>query len=339
VNEDTNLAYDIFNACLSHVGQRKTSSKWVSFNAVCCQFNGETIDTRKRGGLLLTAEGGLVYSCFNCSYKAGWRPGNLIAKKMSNLLEWFGLPEDEIKNLNYKAWKIKENNKTIAAPREWTTFDFKEVSLPSGAMPFSYWVNQDTHDPIFLQILSYMAERGECLLTAIDYYWTPFKQQSLNKRVIIPFTWKGKIVGWTARATFPTKYRYMSDVQPHYLFNIDSITFEQVFIIVCEGPFDAIAINGIATLGDKISYEQRQWLRSTGKDIIILPDRVKQGGALVDIALEEGWYVSFPKWDEGVKDAAEASKQYGKLYTLWSIIQERTNRKLTISTLRQMRLK
>jgi hypothetical protein len=339
VNDDNNLAYDIFNACLSHVGQRKTSSKWVSFNAVCCRYNGESVDTRKRGGLLLTAEAGIVYSCFNCSYKAGWRPGSLFSKRLSNLLVWFGVPEDDIKNFNLKAWRIREHDRPAEVIKEWTTFNFKEVSLPIGAKPFSYWVNQEVHDPKFLQVLTYMSERGECLLTAFDYYWTPHKQQSLSKYVIIPFTWKSKIVGWTARASFPTRYRYMSDVQPHYLFNIDSVTTEQNFIIVCEGPFDAIAVNGVATLGDKISTEQRQWLRSTGKHIIILPDRVKQGGKLVDIALEEGWYVSFPKWDEGVKDAAEASKRYGKLYTLWSVISERSNRRLTISTLRQMRLK
>jgi hypothetical protein len=30
--------------------------------------------------------------------------------------------------------------------------------------------------------------------------------------------------------------------------------------------------------------------------------------------------VSFPNWDDGIKDANDALKHYGRLYTLYSII-------------------
>jgi hypothetical protein len=92
-------------------------------------------------------------------------------------------------------------------------------------------------------------------------------------------------------------------------------------------------------LGDHLSLDQCQWLNNTGKKIIVLPDREKEGGALVDIALRENWFVSFPPWDTDVKDAADASKKYGKLYTLWSVLDSRTNNKLNINIRRQMDLK
>ena len=55
--------------------------------------------------------------------------------------------------------------------------------------------------------------------------------------------------------------------------------------------------------------------------------------------MRENWYVSFPKWDPDIKDAADASKKYGKLYTLFSVIQAKTNNKLDISIRRKMDLK
>ena len=42
-------------------GKRKTnsSSGWISFNAVCCHHNGESADTRGRGGMMMNADGGV----------------------------------------------------------------------------------------------------------------------------------------------------------------------------------------------------------------------------------------------------------------------------------------
>jgi hypothetical protein len=88
-------------------------------------------------------------------------------------------------------------------------------------------------------------------------------------------------------------------------------------------------------LGDKISAEQVQWIKQTGKTPIVVPDRQDEGGNLVDIALREGWYVSFPRWEADVKDAADAAKRYGRLYTIWSLIDARTQNKLQIKIERQ----
>ena len=37
--------------------KKPTPSGWLSFNAVCCQHNGSTRDTRGRGGLKATEAG------------------------------------------------------------------------------------------------------------------------------------------------------------------------------------------------------------------------------------------------------------------------------------------
>ena len=108
------------------------------------------------------------------------------------------------------------------------------------------------------------------------------------------------------------------------------------FIIVVEGPFDAISIDGVAAFGSEMNKSQIQWLNSSDKEKIVLPDRQRKNQGLIDIALSNDWSVSFPCWEENIKDAADAQRQYGQLYTLASIIKFRTNSRLQIEIKRKM---
>ena len=45
--------------------RKQGQNGWISFNAVCCIHNGETADTRGRGGITTNA-GTVSYHCFNC---------------------------------------------------------------------------------------------------------------------------------------------------------------------------------------------------------------------------------------------------------------------------------
>ena len=334
-----NITQDIFNQCVALVAKKKASGQWTSFNAVCCVHNGETADTRGRGGLLRTGQGGLIYSCFNCHYRTGWSPGAIPSKRFMNLLGWFGLSIEQTRNFYFQASKLRvlDDHQREEIVRT-TSFNFNSAQLPNGARPFSYWLeNQMSTD--FLDVVDYMSNRGDTLLTAMDYYWTPEQENSLNKRVIVPFVWQQQVVGWTARAIFPTKYRYYSQVPKNFMFNTQNIKPHHSHILVAEGPFDALAVGGIAMLGNHMSKEQIAWLNDQGKKIVIVPDREKQGGPLVDVALQENWYVAFPRWEQGIKDAADASKAYGKLFTVWSILDTATNKKLEIGVRRQLDLK
>ena len=325
---------------LAPSNRKRTPSGWMKFNCPCCIHNKQSKpDTKQRGGILMSSEGITVWHCFNCAYTATWAEGRNLSTRFEKLFEWMGIDQDDLKKLRFKIWQLKENapKQQLENKQSWIKFDFPEKKLPENAFSFSEWLSQETYYPNFLKVVDYVASRGDHILTARDYYWTPNKE--LRNHVIIPFTWENKIVGWTARATYTTKFRYMLDIPTHYMFNTESIKNDHEYIIIVEGPFDAIAIDGVAMLGDHISTEQCQWLNNTGKKIIVLPDREKEGGKLVDIAMRENWYVSFPKWDPDIKDAADASKKYGKLYTLFSVIQAKTNNKLDISIRRKMDLK
>jgi nitrogen fixation protein len=87
-----------------------------------------------------------------------------------------------------------------------------------------------------------------------------------------------------------------------------------------EGPFDAIAVEGIAVLSNEIGSAQAQRLKNLGLPIIVVPDRDLAGAKLINAALEHGWSVSIPPWDTHIKDVSDAVKEYGKMYTVWSIL-------------------
>ena len=79
--------------------RKQSPSGWLSFNAVCCTHNGNSIDRRQRGGIKIT-EQGWSYHCFNCSYTASFVLGRTVSFKARRLLTWLGVPENEIEHLN-----------------------------------------------------------------------------------------------------------------------------------------------------------------------------------------------------------------------------------------------
>ena len=334
----SNLVYEALMNLMP--GSRKrTASGWVNIDGVCCIHNGESRDTRKRLGITMGLDNAsVVVQCFNCKFRAGWKPGQNLSKRMTSFLQWMGMGDAELKKLSFKIWQEREREKMdpTYVPKEYAKLDFKPAELPKGAKHVLTLLEEGCEDPNFLKTMLYLSERGDDILTGYDFYWTPIKAEyHMNERIIVPFRWKGEIVGWTARAVFPTKHRYTTSVQPNYLFNTEVADGDWEYLFLCEGPFDAIAINGVATLGDKITDDQIRWLNQCGKTIVVVPDRVDQGGTLVDVAIKEGWHVSFPRWDAGIKDGADACKTYGKLYTIWSIIDAKAVDKLEINVRRQ----
>ena len=119
--------------------KRKSSvSGWISFNAVCCEHNGESRDTRGRGGVITNTNGSVSYSCFNCGFKANYTPGRHLNYKFRKLLSWLGADENSIKRLVIDAIRIKE----LVVPDEQNSDENVEITftprpLPSGAKSLS----------------------------------------------------------------------------------------------------------------------------------------------------------------------------------------------------------
>ncbi len=291
--------------------RKTTPSGWTSFNAPCCHHNGTTVDTRSRGGLISNPDG-VSYHCFNCGYKASWQQGRNLSVKMRKLLQWLNAPDDVINKL---ALTIMQENEGLQVTQQLVEVpQFNTVPLPNDAIKVSDITDFDKHS---LAVVEYMASR-KLQVEDTDYYWSP--SLGYRDRLIIPFYYENRIVGWTARTvTSNKKPKYLSEQQPGYVFNLDEQRPQKVFAIVCEGPIDALYIDGVALLGSEVKDQQALLINRLNKDVIVVPDRDSAGSKLVEQAIDLGWGVSMPPWEDDITDIGEAVQRYGRIFTLHSI--------------------
>jgi hypothetical protein len=317
----------IVETILSYLpAKRKTTpSGWTKFNAVCCSQRGYTADTRGRAGVIQNGDG-ISYHCFNCGYKASFKTGRLINFKMKQLLGWLNMPDDVVAQLSLAA--LKQQDQEPSAVTE-VKLSIQPKFLPNDSVAL---VDAALDNPEAIPVLEYLLSRG----FSIDDYpwqWSP----EYPDRLIIPFYHNGIVVGWTARKITEGKPKYLSDQTPGYLFNLDQQHDNRDFVIVVEGPFDAIAINGVAMLGAELMTQQYQQLKTLGKKIILVPDRDSAGQRTVEDIIDRDLdiAVSFPNWPDHIKDCGKAMQEFGRLTTLQSIIQAQETNKLKI----QLRIK
>lgn len=320
--------------------KRKTnsSSGWISFNGPCCTHNGESADKRGRAGLVANADGGVSYHCFNCNFKASYVPGRHLTYKFRKLLSWLGADDGTVQRLVIDAIRVKD----LIAPEqlveviEQEEIKFKARPLPPnasdlGELGLMYQLRDFTNMPLeYVAAVVYVNDR-KIDLNKYHFYWTPDTEHNMNKRVIIPFTWKNRIIGYTAR-TFglDIKPKYYNSHEGNYVFNVDKQLKDAKFVIVVEGPFDAMSVDGVAILGNECSEIQADIIDSLGREVIVVPDADKAGANLVDKALEYGWSVSFPIWQDKHKDVASAVQEYGKLFVIKTILDARQSNRLKI---------
>ena len=294
--------------------RKQTSSGWISFNAPCCPNNGQSQDKRQRGGMKST-EQGWSYHCFNCNFKAGWTPGKLLSKNTKNLMRWLGMPDDELSKLSLEALKNKDELDKTPIP---LNFDLEPRNLPDNCLSIEEWMDAGCEEPEFLEVIAYILDRG----MELDWYnwmWTP--ESGYKDRVIVPFYHEKVVVGWTGRKIRDGKPKYLTTAQPGYVFNIDAQTHDRKFVIVTEGQFDAIAIGGVAIGHNDPNQTQISRINQLGKEVIVVPDNDKPGAKMIEKAHEAGWSVSLPDWGPDVKDVADAVKKFGRIYTLFTILQ------------------
>ena len=325
---------------------RKTKSSpsgWISGNAVCCPHNGESADTRGRGGIHTDPDGNISYSCFNCNFKASYQPGRHLTFKFRKLLKWLGADDTDIKRLVIEAIRVRE----LVAPEEVKQeaeeerIDFKARDLPESAVSFRAMMSHHLLDdfknvPGLLNSAVNYTNLRKMDYDRYDFLWTDSTEHSLHQRVIIPFIWQGRTIGYTARAvTDGVKPKYYSSYESNFVFNTNNQLPDSKFVIVCEGPFDAMSIDGVAVLNNECNETQADIIESLGREVIVVADRDRAGAKMINNAIEYGWSVSFPVWLETCKDVNEAVVKYGKLFVLKTILDSKQTSKLKIELMKK----
>lgn len=315
---------DLFRSLLP--SRSKTSpSGWVSFNAPCCHHRGHSADTRKRAGVRF--DNGIVYNCFNCKFTTGWQPGSPIGEKLKSLCKWMNASDDIIKEMIFEA--IKTEAPDYEKEKYEAKIEFTEKPLPEGALSIKDWISvkDEEIENKLSSVLTYLVDRGFDPLDS-GFFWSP--TAGYDNRVIIPFYYQGKVVGNTARKVVEGNPKYLSDQHPNFVFNLDAQPEEYQYLIVVEGPFDALAVGGIAVLTNDISDLQSRIINREGKKVIVVPDQDLAGLEMIKRASELDYAVAFPNWGFGVKDCADAVGKYGLLYVIVDIIKTATDNKIKI---------
>lgn len=294
----------------------RTSSGWHTFNCPMCS------DKRKRAGVI-TSGAKISFNCFNCKYTTGWSPNPYIGQKFKDLAIRLGASESAIHGVQVELMRCQEELEGLETEGYvYNLSKFETVELPDD-------VQMIEDLPVDHDVRQYARQRGLEGIYPLLY----FPNDPLySKRLVVPFTFNGEVIGWTGRHIAPPDKatpKYLHKMPPGYVFNIDRFAdSDREIVIVVEGVFDAIGIDGIAVMGNHVTPEQAHLIERLGKRVILCPDRDKAGKELIDEALALDWEVSFPPWHKDVKDAADAVAKYGRLLTVASIIKHATDNKI-----------
>jgi len=303
-------------------GLRSTPKGWWTTNCpMCLTFGQPRPDTRRRGGFIFHPDGATAYHCFNCGFKTKWRPGQTMGHKLKSLMKQIGVDEAEIQRINMRL--LAEKDDTV----DQAPVDDKPIWRPAWPPCDVPGTNQLPDDAF-----EYLDNRR--MLDLADWHYSnDNKFWNLDRRVILPYVWQGATVGYSARwIGDPPKGspKTLRKAPPDFVFNLDPQGAPRRFVLVVEGEYDALAIDGVAVLHNDINARQVQLITDLDVEPIVVPDQDNSGGRLAERAIELGWSVAFPEWDPGIKDAADAARSYGRVAALNSILQSREDNQLKI---------
>jgi len=323
-------------------GWRSSSGGWVTGNCPACVRMGEPRpDTKRRGGFQF-GDDEWVYHCFNCKLKTGWGKGHKMNSGTKLLLREFGINDSDLQRIQIELMREEETAQLLNPLPEPTPPyrpDWKEVDLPEGAELF----DDIDYTKINMNLQTGLEMLHRRQLTHWDDWAYTSKDFKYRRRILLPYRYDDKIVGYTARyiGTPPDGKtpKYLNTKPPHFVFNLDRQNSDRTVVVVTEGDFDAISIDGVALGSNTVSDEQASLINSLRRKTVLLPDADHAGNELIEPAIKHGWSVAFPEWMESYKDASEASLHLGRTFVLKSTLAIATDNPTKIRVLAKKYLK
>jgi nitrogen fixation protein len=245
--------------------------------------------------------------------------GRNLTYKARKLLGWLGVDNIVIEQINLESLRHKSIHGLLEDSQR--TIKKVEIKFEKKELPRGLELVTKEHP----ELLEYIQRRH----IPLDY---PYMTDPDNKRpgILVPFTYKGMMVGSAIRFLDDRTPKYINDIQSGYVFGVDLQQTNWQYVIVTEGVFDALCINGLAVLHNDINAQQVEVIKSLEKQIIVVPDQDEAGMKLVDRAVELGWAVSIPEWPKDCKDINDAVIRLGRLGTLLTILEHKETSKIKI---------
>lgn len=303
------------------------------WNPVYCAVCGDGSRTKgPRGGWKFDGEDA-GYNCFNCGIHGSFTPEEEypMSKDMKKILIAFGVPKKEYSKILFRLREADPNFK----PREKTKKEQSIEKMISNAFPM----------PDFVQPLENVidSEVGtKCLAVLedkhVDYKDYPFfvstgVTKSKNptdksnakitvNRLIIPIFYKEHLIMLQAKdITGRSKNPYINiGSVSSTIYGLDRLNPSHKYVMVTEGFWDAYHLNGVAVITNNISSFQLGLLNELEKDKVVVPDRMGDYNTLANRGVASGWGISAPKEFKNIKDVTDCVKKYGKLYTLYILM-------------------
>lgn len=279
----------------------------------CCN------DYQRRGGFKF--DGGMIYyACFNCGLKPAYEEDSgHMSHKFRKVLNDLGIKNaeiDEIINVVFfKEKKVVDESALITlASLKKPVITEVDVKLPPKSTRLG---STGEHTDYQAKLNKYLNDR--CIDPSSYPFFFSIEPKLIN-RVIIPFYRSKKLIYWQARTIVDDRPRYRNCEVPKtsILFNVDQLTsWSDLPIFVTEGVFDALPLNGIATLGGALNDEKLELLSKTRRRLIFIIDRDVIGKKVGEIALAKGWDITFAP--EGT-DVNRSFQTYGKIWSVYELM-------------------
>ena len=304
--------------------RKNTTSGWVSFNAPCCVHNGESADRRQRGGLKASDQG-WSFHCFNCGFTASFILGRNLSFKARKFLTWLNVPPEEIERVNLESLRHR-SIQTVIDDRIRMTNVLQDIRFEEKDLPPAAELITPDHAMQWQYCRQRSVPENFPMMTVREtdsVHWT-------RPMVVVPFTYDNTVVGYTCRMLDGRTPKYIHDMPHGYVFGVDLQQPDWQHVLVMEGVFDALCVDGRAVLHAEINDAQVRVIRSLNREVIVVPDQDRAGLKLIDRAIELGWTVSIPDWPADIKDVNDAVSKQGKLCTLMQIMHSRVSGRLKI---------
>lgn len=310
---------------------RPSGRGWYPVLCRVCNDHGKK---GPRGGFKFE-DGTVAYHCFNCGPEMNTvytpdlqgREGQpIFPPKMAQVLEAFGVPEDEWKAVVFSSMSNRENgHKTHKSSNTIKSIEPTILHLPQTFYPLK---DADANDKWAIIANYYLEEERGIDPSKYPFYLS--KQTNdphLKKwygRLIIPIYKGDNLIFYQGRdLTNKAKKKYESppDSRDNVLFGFDQLFINRdIPLYVAEGVFDAMMIDGVAILSNDPSKAQIEWLNRSPRKKVYIPDRFGSGRIGAEKALKAGWKISIPDTPD-CKDINEAVRKYGKLYVMKSLVE------------------
>lgn len=265
----------------------------------------------------------IFYNCYNCHFHASYEEGTgKFSRWMKELCRANGISDQDLQAISATLFF----NKGEKTDKEITLDSLKTVNLHTPEVSFpdrTLGLGSEGHDGHQEPLIEYLLARG---MDPLKFYFS--LDPAHLRRVVIPFYRDGKLIFWQSRSidrSVKPRYKNCSASKDAVLYGYDNLfTYSEAPLFVTEGAFDAETVDGICILGSSLNAAKIEVLHKTRRRIIFVIDRDSNGGDLGDEVIKQGWELTFV--DPRALDVNDSLQKFGKLYTIYSLVKNATNK-------------